>query len=159
MSAVFGLFWILMLYSFKVGVFELSYKGSIVVAIVYASLMLFYFKKSRTVFLFSHAMVMTMILNFVFSFLVSLGLYALLGLYQDAFLSISIDVKIADILLNKDQYLRTVSQENLDLSIESLKTTKAFDVALDFFSKFSVVGLFYSLVLSLIFRKKNETNS
>ncbi len=158
-SVVFGLSWIVTLYFFKVGVFDLSYQGVLFVAIVYAALMLYYFKKARIEFLFSHAMVMSMILNFIFSFFISLALYVLLGAYEDAFLSISTLVKIDDMVLRKEEYLKIVSVENLELSIQALKLTKPFDVAFDFFTKFSIIGLLYSLVLSLIFKKKNEAGN
>jgi len=159
MSIVFGLSWTVVLYFFKVGAFDLVYKGGIIVAMVYSAIMLYYFKKSRVEYLFSHAMVMSMILNFFFSFFVALTMFIMLDMHEQSFLSISIDVKIDEMLQNKEVYLKTISQENLDLTIESLKLTTPFTTALDFFTKFSIVGLFYSLILSLIFKKKNETRN
>ena len=88
-----------------------------------------------------------------------MGLFALLEMHQQAFLNVSVDVKVADILLNKDAILLTVPEENLNQSLTALKLTSSFNVALDFFTKFSMVGLVYSLILSLIFKKKNETGN
>jgi hypothetical protein len=53
----------------------------------------------------------------------------------------------------KEHIIQTIDEESYHLTVEGLRNTKAWHLALDDFLKKSIIGLFLTILFSIIFRK------
>ena len=130
-------------------------KAILIVAFVYSCLTLYYFRKLNTVLSFREGALTVLILNFVFSLLISAFCALLLTVDQDFFTN-SIDKAIQSLEESKEVYLLNSTLEKFETGVNGIKDSTPFSIATDFFFKFSLVGIVYSLVIAIIF-KRNET--
>lgn len=153
-AVVFGIGSFFVFYLFEVGIFDLSYKAISLVAFIYTLLLLYYFSKLKAQFPYSHAVLSALMLNFVFSVVMATTVFIMLTVFDQEFLNRSIHSAVSTVIKSKEGYLDTISLNEFNSRIEIIKSTTAKTISTDFFIKFSGIGILYTLILSLIFRKK-----
>ena len=97
-------------------------------------------------------MVINFIIVLISSLLVALFMLLYLGIISPEFLAFSKQVKIDELMANKEMYLNDITEEGFNGIITIFKETAASQVA---FSKILLnlfVSLIYGTILSIIFR-------
>lgn len=73
---------------------------------------------------------------------------------EKSFLSEYIQQSIQNINEVKENLVESIGEEVLQKSLEILPTTTIFDLALDYFLKSLPYGIFLTIIISLILRRK-----
>ncbi len=61
--------------------------------------------------------------------------------------------RVALLIENKENLIETMNQDTFQNALDGVKTTTSFDLALDDFLKKSIIGLFLTIIISVILRK------
>ncbi len=103
---------------------------------------------------FWQGMTVGMVVFIVVAALSAIFIYFMLAHWDTDLLQSYINDRIAYMELNKTQMLEKLDEPSFDLARDAVLQTSAFDLAIDDFLKKSFIGLFLTIILSLIFRKQ-----
>lgn len=89
------------------------------------------------------------------AFFSSLFVYGFLNLYDVNILLEFIQANEEGLQEQRDIFIENFGQEKYQVTLENIRSTEPYHVALDDFIKKLGIGLFYTIIISVILRRKN----
>lgn len=90
---------------------------------------------------------------------ISLGFFAALaivifGMVEPEFLNSYLEIMLGQLQSSKEEIIQSVGEEAYQNTLENLPSTTITDLALDYYLKSVVIGLFLTIIISVILRRK-----
>lgn len=83
------------------------------------------------------------------------GVFLLIFTFADqGFLSQFIEISTTQLVENKDQFIQSIGPEAYNANLAKLPSTTGFDLSADYFFKTIIVGLFFTIIISVILRRQ-----
>jgi len=98
-----------------------------------------------------------MLIGFVcyFSMGLGAGLFILLfSLANPAFVTQFTDISTQTMIQNKEELLKSIGLEVYNANLAKLPSTTGYDLSVDYFFKTLIVGLFFTIIISVILRRQ-----
>jgi Protein of unknown function (DUF4199) len=126
--------------------------------IIFISFKVFKDQYSGGVLHFWQGMTMGMIAYILMAFGAALFIYIFSSLSGTHFLSEYIRISTGQLVANKDLFIETIGEKTYTDTLAQLPNTRPIHLAVDYLLKSMPIGLFLSLILSILLRNKVSTN-
>jgi hypothetical protein len=102
---------------------------------------------------FWQGMIIALITFTIANIISSVGMQ-IFGLLEKSFVTSYVEQMRAYLLTFPDQEVKRIGKEVFDSNFQQLSSTNVFDLTISFFVKGTVIGLFISVIISIILRKQ-----
>ena len=126
--------------------------------IIFISFKVYKDQYNRGIMHFWQGMAMGMISYIVMSFGAALFIYIISEISSTNFLAEYIRIATGQLITNKDLFIETISEKTYADTLEQLPATKPIHLALDYLLKSMPIGLFLTIILSILLRRKESSN-
>ncbi len=126
--------------------------------IIYISFKIFKEQYNDGIMHFWQGIAIGMIAYTVMSFGAALFIYIFSEFSSSNFLSEYIRIATGQLVDNKDLFIETIGEKTYTDTLAQLPATRSIHIALDYLLKSMPIGLFLTLILSVLMRNKVSTN-
>lgn len=109
--------------------------------------------KNQGILHFWQGMLSGLFLTIVMGFFAAIFII-LFGSYEDQFLSSYVDQMIYNLTSNKEQFIGSIGEKTFQNTLNNLPSTTLTDLAMDYYFKSVVIGLFLTIIISVILRRQ-----
>jgi hypothetical protein len=126
--------------------------------ITYISFKVFKEQYNSGIMHFWQGMSMGMIAYILMAFGAALFIYVFSAIDSTNFLSEYIRIATGQLVINKDLFIETIGEKTYTDTLAQLPTTQPIHLAVDYLLKSMPIGLFLTIILSVLLRRKVSTN-
>ena len=126
--------------------------------IIYISFKVFKDQYNGGIMHFWQGMVMGMIAYILMAFGASLFIYIISMIDSSNFLSEYIRIATGQLVMNKELFIETIGARTYTETLAQLPKTLPIHLAVDYLLKSMPIGLFLTIILSVLLRRKESTN-
>ena len=126
--------------------------------IIFISIKVFKDQHNKGVMHFWQGMTIGMIVYIHMAFGAALFIYIFSEISSTNFLEEYIRIATGQLVLNKDSFIETIGERTYIDTMAQLPKTQAIHLAVDYLLKSMPIGLFLTIILSVLFRNKPTSN-
>ncbi|MGK7389020.1 MAG: DUF4199 domain-containing protein [Candidatus Cyclobacteriaceae bacterium M2_1C_046] len=109
--------------------------------------------KNEGVVHFWQGMLLGLLVAIVLGFFAAIFILAF-GAFEEEFLSSYISYMTEHLVSNKEKFLESIGEQTYQNTLQSLPATSLTDLAMDYYFKSVVIGLFLTIIISIILRRQ-----
>lgn len=113
--------------------------------------------KNEKILQFWQGMFIGLVCYIVIGLLAGICIYIFSEIMEPEFLRDFIRISTQQLTENKEQFLEAIGPEAYNSALEKLPLTTSIDLAKDYFLKTIVIGVFFTIIISVILRKQPKT--